>query len=77
MNGPDGLTATEDLVARLAASGRTNREVAASMHVSPKTVELHLGRAYRKLGIHSRAELGAHMAVRIGSEEPEPRRIVA
>jgi DNA-binding CsgD family transcriptional regulator len=77
MNGPDGLNATEDLVARLAASGRTNREVAASMHVSPKTVELHLGRAYRKLGIHSRAELGAHMAVRIGSEESEPRRIVA
>jgi DNA-binding CsgD family transcriptional regulator len=34
------------------------------MHVSPKTVELHLGRAYRKLGIRSRAELGAHMALR-------------
>jgi ATP/maltotriose-dependent transcriptional regulator MalT len=62
--GPDGLTATEELIARLAASGRTNREVAASMHVSPKTVELHLGRAYRKLGIRSRAELGAHMALR-------------
>jgi DNA-binding CsgD family transcriptional regulator len=76
-SGPDGLTATEEVVARLAASGRTNREVAASMHVSPKTVELHLGRAYRKLGIHSRAELGAHMAVRIGSEAAEPRRVVA
>ncbi len=76
-NGPDGLTATEELVARLAASGRTNREVAASMHVSPKTVELHLGRAYRKLGIRSRAELGAHMALRIEPERSEPRRIVA
>jgi DNA-binding CsgD family transcriptional regulator len=76
-NGPDGLTPTEELVARMAASGSTNREVAKSMHVSPKTVELHLGRAYRKLGIHSRAELGAHMAVRIEAAEAEPRRKVA
>jgi len=37
--------------------------VSASLLVSPKTVEAHLARAYRKLGIHSRAELGAHMAL--------------
>jgi DNA-binding CsgD family transcriptional regulator len=41
------------------------------MHVSPKTVEVHLGRAYRKLGIKSRAELGAHMALREASEGSE------
>ena len=68
-SGPDGLTEPEELVARLAASGLTNREVAQAIHVSPKTVELHLGRAYRKLGIRSRAELGAHMALREASSE--------
>jgi DNA-binding CsgD family transcriptional regulator len=58
----DTLTAAEERVARLAATGLTNQQVSASLLVSPKTVEAHLGRAYRKLGIHSRAELGAHMA---------------
>jgi DNA-binding CsgD family transcriptional regulator len=56
------LTAAEERVARLVATGLTNQQVSASLLVSPKTVEAHLGRAYRKLGIHSRAELGAHMA---------------
>lgn len=61
-HGPaDELTPSELRVARLAASGLTNREVAAALVVSPKTVEAHLGRAYRKLGIRSRAELGALM----------------
>jgi DNA-binding CsgD family transcriptional regulator len=58
----DTLTAAEERVARLAATGLTNQQVSASLLVSPKTVEAHLGRAYRKLGIHSRAQLGAHMA---------------
>jgi DNA-binding CsgD family transcriptional regulator len=56
------LTPTELQIAELVASGMTNREVAAALFVSPKTVEAHLGRLYRKLGIHSRAELGGHMA---------------
>ena len=51
-------------VASLAAAGLTNREIANRIFVSPKTVEANLSRAYRKLGIHSRAELGAHMAER-------------
>jgi DNA-binding CsgD family transcriptional regulator len=62
--GVEGLTASEERVARLAASGLTNREVAKKVHLSPRTVELRLRRAYRKLGIRSRAELGAHMALR-------------
>ena len=60
--GSGDLTPSEERVARLAASGLTNREVAASLIVSPKTVEAQLARAYRKLGIHSRAELGARMS---------------
>ncbi|MGH3525518.1 MAG: helix-turn-helix domain-containing protein, partial [Mycobacterium sp.] len=56
-----GLTPTEQRVAELAASGMTNRDVAASLFISPKTVEHNLGRVYRKLGIHSRAELGQWM----------------
>jgi DNA-binding NarL/FixJ family response regulator len=59
----EGLTPTQERVARLAASGLTNREVADSLVVSAKTVEAHLARAYRKLGIRSRAELGARMAL--------------
>jgi DNA-binding CsgD family transcriptional regulator len=58
----EGLTPTELQVARLAAAGRTNREVAQALFLSPKTVEANLSRIYRKLGIRSRAELGARMA---------------
>jgi class 3 adenylate cyclase len=55
------LTATEARVAELAAGGLTNREVAATAFMSPKTVEATLARVYRKLGIRSRAELGARI----------------
>jgi DNA-binding NarL/FixJ family response regulator len=58
---PDELTATELHVAQLAAAGLTNREVAKAAFMSPKTVEANLARVYRKLGIRSRAELGARM----------------
>jgi DNA-binding CsgD family transcriptional regulator len=58
----DTLTASEERVARLAATGLTNKQIAASLQVSPKTVDSHLGRVYRKLDIRSRAELGARMA---------------
>jgi DNA-binding NarL/FixJ family response regulator len=55
------LSPSEQRVAELAASGMTNRDVAAELFISPKTVESNLARIYRKLGIHSRAELGRHM----------------
>jgi DNA-binding CsgD family transcriptional regulator len=64
----DALTPAEQRVAELAASGLTNREVAAILFISPKTVESTLARAYRKLNIHSRAELGAHIAARTEAE---------
>ena len=52
------LTASEQRVAELAASGMTNRDIAAAVFISPKTVGANLARIYRKLGIHTRAELG-------------------
>jgi DNA-binding CsgD family transcriptional regulator len=52
------LTPAERRVAELAASGMTNRDVAAALFISPKTVEANLSRIYRKLGIKTRAELG-------------------
>ncbi len=55
------LSPSEQRVAELAASGMTNRNIAAAMFISPKTVESNLARVYAKLGIHSRAELGRHV----------------
>lgn len=55
------LTPSERRVAELAASGMKNRDVAAELFISPKTVEAKLARIYRKLGIKSRAELGRHI----------------
>jgi DNA-binding CsgD family transcriptional regulator len=59
---PAELTENEALAARLAAGGLSNREIAAKMFVSRRTVEANLARAYRKLGVRTRAELGAKMA---------------
>jgi DNA-binding CsgD family transcriptional regulator len=53
----DALTASELRIARHAAKGLTNREIAGQLYLSIKTVEMHLGRVYRKLGITARAEL--------------------
>lgn len=58
------LTAAEVRVAARAAAGMTNRAAAAELFVSPKTIEATLTRVYRKLGIHTRAELGRWMAER-------------
>ncbi len=66
----DRLTPSEERVASLAAAGMTNREVAARLLVSPKTVEANLSRAYRKLGVHSRAELGGWFAQRSDGVQP-------
>ena len=54
---PEKLTPQELQVALQVAEGKTNRDVAAALFLSPKTVEFHLTRIYRKLNIHSRAEL--------------------
>jgi DNA-binding CsgD family transcriptional regulator len=57
LSGVDALTAAERRVAELAARGYRNREIAQSLFVTLKTVEVHLGHAYAKLGIRGRSQL--------------------
>jgi DNA-binding CsgD family transcriptional regulator len=57
LSGVGSLTPSERRVTALAADGYTNREVAEALFVTPKTVEMHLGNAYRKLGARSRRDL--------------------
>jgi DNA-binding CsgD family transcriptional regulator len=56
--GPEALTPGEIRVARLAAQGKSNAEIAQHLFVTRKTIEKHLASAYRKLGIESRTQLG-------------------
>jgi DNA-binding CsgD family transcriptional regulator len=58
LSGLDALTPSERRVADLAADGHTNRQIAQAIYLSPKTVEMHLTRVFRKLDISSRAQLG-------------------
>jgi len=53
------LTQAEREVALLAAAGRSNKDIAAQLHLSLRTVENYLHRAYEKLGVSGRAELAA------------------
>ena len=58
-SGLGALTPSERRIADLAAAGATNAEIAQTLFVSLKTVEMHLGNAYRKLGISSRRQLAS------------------
>jgi DNA-binding NarL/FixJ family response regulator len=62
LDGIESLTERELRVAKLAAEGQTNRDIAQILYVTPKTVEVHLSNSYRKLGISSRRELPAALA---------------
>jgi DNA-binding CsgD family transcriptional regulator len=55
------LTRAEQRIAELAAAGKKNHDIASRLFISPKTVEVHLSRIYRKLDIRSRAELGRRL----------------
>ena len=57
ITGLDALTPSEERVARLAAAGRTNRDIAQELFITLATVETHLTRAYRKLEVPGRDEL--------------------
>ncbi|MEO9325561.1 AAA family ATPase [Nocardioides sp. C4-1] len=69
LSGAGALTASERRVCALAASGLRNRDVAQRLFISTKTVEIHLSRAYRKLGITRRDQLGAALAPSGGTGE--------
>jgi DNA-binding CsgD family transcriptional regulator len=57
----DELTPQELQISLILAGGKTTREAAAALFLSPKTVEYHLRHVYRKLGIRSREELANAM----------------
>ena len=70
---PDDLSATELRIAHLAAAGLTNRAIAAEVFVTQKAVEANLARAYRKLGIRSRAQLARALDSRASAHRTETR----
>ncbi len=71
----DELTPQELQIALLLTAGKTTRETAAALFLSPKTVEYHLRHVYQKLGIHSREQLAQTLATQTppGSEQASPR----
>ena len=63
-SGRDALTASELRVARMAADGMTNREIAQALFITIRTVTTHLGHAYEKLNIAGREQLAEELADR-------------
>jgi DNA-binding NarL/FixJ family response regulator len=59
LSGVESLTPSELRVAELAADGGSNKDIAQTLYVTPKTVEVHLSNTYRKLGIRSRRDLAS------------------
>lgn len=59
-----GLTQTEEQIVALASEGLTNKQIGERLFLSPRTVQWHLSRAFRKLGLRSRTELAARWNAR-------------
>jgi DNA-binding CsgD family transcriptional regulator len=72
-HGHDELTPQELHVALAVATGATNREVSSLLFLSPKTIEMHLTRIYRKLGVRSRTDLAIHFAARSPQDQSPAR----
>lgn len=78
----DVLTDAEARIAELVAAGRSNRDVASTLFLSVKTVEVTLTRIYQKVGVHSRTELANHLGSAArdrqrAGEPPEDLRVIA
>ncbi|NGM13089.1 helix-turn-helix transcriptional regulator [Verrucosispora sp. CWR15] len=59
--GDGALTAREREIAGLATTGLTNKEIAARLHLSPRTIESHLNRVFAKLHVHSRTAMARRL----------------